>query len=176
MLPAVCAAATSTLLLVGRGPIVGPPDSLVSTSSEGSAVITAARLDGLRYLNTTAPAIEAAYAPVQRSITAASEAATPGLAAAIIRTEVLPQLRHVFQYTESIRPGTPQLAAINRHCLAAFQDAITEYTLFAQAFQNSDASAFVRAKIAQRAASTEWTQWQTGLLTLRLGGGIPAAP
>jgi len=56
------------------------------------------------------------------------------------------------------------------------QDAITEYTLFAQAFQNSDASAFTQAKIEQRAANTEWTQWQTGLLSLRLGGGMPATP
>jgi Zn-dependent protease with chaperone function len=176
VLPAVCAAAAATLLLLGRGAIVGPPDTLVSASSQDAGLFTAARLDGLRYLNTTAPAIEAAYVPVRRSIAAASGSATPGLAAAIIRTEVLAQLRHVLQFTESIRPGTPQLAAINRHCLAALRDAIAEYTLFARAFQNSDASAFARAKIAQRAASTEWTQWQTGLLTLRLGGGIPATP
>jgi hypothetical protein len=135
-------------------------------------VVTAARLDGLRYLNTTAPAIEAAYAPVQRSIAAAG----PGLVAAIIQTEVLPQLRQVLQYTESVRPGTTQLAAIHRDCLAAFQDAITEYTLFAHAFQNRDASALARAKIERRAANTEWVQWQTGLLSLRLGGGIPATP
>jgi Zn-dependent protease with chaperone function len=176
VLPAICAAAVSTLLITGRGAIVGPPDALVSASSEGSSVITPARLDGLRYLNTTAPAIGAAYAPVQRSIAAASAAASPGLAAAIIQAEVLPQLRQVFQYTESVHPGTTQLTAIHRHCLVALQDAITEYTLFAQAFQNSDASAFTQAKIEQRAANTEWTQWQTGLLSLRLGGGMPATP
>jgi hypothetical protein len=139
-------------------------------------VLTTARLDGLRYLNTTAPTIEAVYVPAQHSITAASKAATPGLAAAIIRTEVLPQLRHVLQYTESIRPGPPQLAAVNRQCVTAFQDAITEYTLFAQAFQNDDPSALAQAKVAQGAASAAWTQWQTGLLSLRLGGGIPVTP
>lgn len=175
-LPAVCAAAVSTLLIAGRGAVVGPPDTLISASSEGSSVLTAARLDGLRYLNATAPAIEAAYAPVQRSITAASEAATPALAAAIIRTEVLPQLRHVLQYTESIHPGTPQLDAINRDCVTAFQDAITAYTLFARAFQNLDTGALARAKAGQRAASAAWNQWQAGLLSLRLGGGLPATP
>lgn len=175
-LPAVCAAAVSTLLIVGRGAVVGPPDTLISASSEGSPVLTAARLDGLRYLNATAPASEAAYAPVQRSITAASEAATPALAAAIIRTEVLPQLRHVLQYTESIHPGTPQLDAINRNCVTAFQDAITAYTLFARAFQNLDTGALARAKAGQRAASAAWNQWQAGLLSLRLGGGLPATP
>jgi Zn-dependent protease with chaperone function len=175
-LPAVCAVAVSALLIAGRGPVVGPPATLVPGNSEGSSLVPSAQRDGLRYLNTTAPAIEAAYAPVQRSIAAASAAASPGGAAAIIQTEVLPQLRQVLQYTESVRPGTTQLAAIHRDCLAAFQDAITEYTLFAQAFQNNDASAFARAKIEQRAAKTEWVQWQTGLLSLQLGGGIPATP
>jgi len=175
VLPAICAAAASTLLIIGRGAVVGPPATLISASSQASSVVTAARLDGLRYLNTTAPAIEAAYAPVQRSIAAAG-AAGAGRAAAIIQTEVLPQLRQVLQYTESIRPGTTQLTAIHRDCLAAFQDAITEYTLFAQAFQTTDASALARAKIEQRTASTEWVRWQTGLLSLRLGGGIPATP
>lgn len=176
VLPAICAAAVSTLLITGRGAIVGPPDTLVSANSEGSSVVTPARLDGLQYLNMTVPAIDAAYAPVQRSIAAASAAASPGLAAAIIQIKVLPQLRQVLQYTDSVHPGTTQLAAIHHHCLVAFQDAITEYTLFAQAFQNSDASAFTQAKIEQRAANTEWTQWQTGLLSLRLGGGIPVTP
>jgi Zn-dependent protease with chaperone function len=176
VLAAVCAAAVSTLLIVGRGAIVGPRDSLVPGNSEGSSLVPAAQLDGLRYLNTTAPAIEAAYAPVQRSVTAASEAASPGLAAAIIQTEVLPQLRRVLQYADSIHPGTTQLAAIHRACLSAFQDAIAEYSLFAQAFQNNDASALAQAKIKQQAANAEWLQWQTGLLSLRLGGGIPVTP
>jgi Zn-dependent protease with chaperone function len=176
VLAGVCAVAASTLLIAGRGAIVGPPASLVPANSEGSSLITAAQLDGLRYLNTTAPAIEAAYAPVQRSITAASQAASTGRAAAIIQTEVLPQLRRVLQYAESIRPGTTQLAAIHRTCLAAFQDAITEYSLFAQALQNNDASALARAKIKQQGANAEWLQWQTGLLSLRLGGGIPVTP
>jgi Zn-dependent protease with chaperone function len=175
-LPAVCAAAASTLLIAGRGPVVGPPATLVPGNSEGSSVIPPAQLDGLRYLNTTAPAIEAAYARVQRSVTAAAAAPSPGRAAAIIQTEVLPQLRQVLRYAESVRPGTTQLTAIHRDCLAAFQDAITEYTLFAQAFQNNDASALAQAKIEQRAANAEWLQWQTGLLSLRLGGGIPATP
>ena len=139
-------------------------------------MFTPARLDGLRYLNTTAPAIEAAYARVQPSVTAAAAAASPGLAAATIQTEVLPKLRQVLHYAESVRPGTTQLAAIHRDCLAAFQDAITEYTLFAQAFQGNDASTFAQAKIEQRAANTEWVQWQTDLLRLRMGGGIPITP
>jgi len=176
VLPAVCAAAVSTLLIAGRGAIVGPPASLVPGNTEGSSLIAAAQLDGLRYLNTTVPAIEAAYAPVQRSVTTASEAASPRLAAAIIQTEVLPQLRQVLQYTESIRPGTTQLAAIHRHCIAAFQDAIAEYSLFAKAFQNNDAGALARAKIEQRASNVELLQWQSGLLSLRLGGGIPVNP
>ncbi len=175
-LPAVCAVALSTLLIAGRGAVVGPPDTLVSASSEGSSVITAARLDGLRYLNATAPAIEAAYAPVQRSITAASQAATPALAAAIIRTEVLPQLRQLLQYTESIHPGTPQLDAIHRNCVTAFQDTIAAYTLDAQAIQNQDAGTLARAKTAQRAAGTAWNKWLAGLLILQLGGGLPVTP
>jgi len=176
VLPAVCAAAASTLLIASRGAIVGPPASLVPGNSEGSSLIPAAQLDGLRYLNTTAPTIEADYAPIQRSITAASSAPSPGLAAAIIQTEVLPQLRRVLQYAESIHPGTTQLAAIHRSCLSAFQDAIAEYSLFAQALQNNDAGALARAKIEQHAANMKWTQWQTGLLSLRLGGGIPVTP
>jgi hypothetical protein len=48
--------------------------------------------------------------------------------------------------------------------------------VFAQAFQNRDADALARAKIEQRAANAEWVRWQTGLLSLRLGGGIPATP
>jgi Zn-dependent protease with chaperone function len=176
VLAAVCAAAASTLLIADRGAIVGPPDSLVPGNSEDSSLVPAAQLDGLRYLNATAPAIEAAYAAVQRSVTSASEAPGPGLAAAIIRTEVLPQLHRVLQYAESIHPGTTRLTAIHRHCLAAFQDAITEYSLFAQALQNNDASALARAKIEQRTANAQWLQWQTGLLSLQLGGGIPVTP
>ena len=176
LLPAVCAVAASTLLIAGRGAIVGPPASLVPGNSEGSSLITPAQLDGLRYLNTTAPAIEAKYVSVQRSTTAASQAASSGLAAAIIRTEVLPQLRRVLQYAESIDPGTTQLAAIHRACLATLQDAIAEYSLFAQALQNNDAGALAGAKTEQRAANAQWLQWQTGLLSLRLGGGIPVTP
>lgn len=176
VLAGVCTVAASTLIIAGRGAIVGPPASLVPGNTEGSSLIAAAQLDGLRYLNTTAPAIEAVYAPVQRSITAASDAASPSLAAAIIQTEVLPQLRRVLQYAESIHPGTTKLVAIHHACLAAFQDAIAEYSLFAQAFQNNDASALARAKIEQRAANAGWTQWLTGLLSLRLGGGIPVTP
>jgi Zn-dependent protease with chaperone function len=175
-LPTICAAAASALLIAGRGPIVGPPATLVPGNSGSSSLIPAAQLDGLRYLDTTAPAIEAAYARVQRSVTAASTAASPGLAAAAIRTEVLPQLRQVLQYAESVHPGTTPLAAIHRDCLATFQDAISEYSLFAQAFQNDDASALARAKAEQRAANAEWLQWQAGLLSLRLGGGIPVTP
>jgi Zn-dependent protease with chaperone function len=176
VLPALCAAAASTLLIAGRGAIVGPPASLVPGNSEGSSLVTAAQLDGLRYLNTTAPAIEAEYAPVQRSITAASQAPSVSLAATIIQTEILPQLRRVLWYAESIHPGTTQLAAIHRHCLAALQDATAEYSLFAQALQDNDASAWARAKTEQRAANAHWLQWQTGLLSLRLGGGIPVTP
>ena len=176
VLPAVCAAAVSTLLIAGRGAIVGPPASLVPGNSEGSSLVAPAQLDGLRYLNTTAPAIEAEYAPAQRSITAASQAPSVSLAATIIQTEVLPQLRRVLQYAQSIHPGTTQLAAIHRHCLAALQDATAEYSLFAQALQDNDASAWARAKTEQRAANAQWLQWQTGLLSLRLGGGIPVTP
>ena len=82
----------------------------------------------------------------------------------------------MLRYTQSVHLATAQLAAIHRDCLAAFQDAITEYTLFAEAFQNNDANAFARAKTEQRAADAEWVHWQTGLLTLRLGGGIPVTP
>ena len=175
-LPVVCATAVSALLIAGRGPIVGPPATLIPGSSGGSSLLPPAQLDGLRYLNTTAPAIEAAYARVQRSVAAAGAAASPARAAAIIRTEVLPPLRRELRYTQSIHPGTAQLAAIHRHCLAAFGDAITEYSLFARAFQNNDASAYARAKTEQRAANKAWVQWQIGLLSLRLGGGIPATP
>jgi hypothetical protein len=176
VLPALCAAAASTLLIAGRGTIVGPPASLIPGNSEGSSLVTAAQLDGLRYLNTTAPAIEAEYAPAQRSITAASQAPSLTLAATIIQTEVLPQLRRVLRYAESIHPGTTQLTAIHRHCLAALQDATAEYSLFAQALQDNDTGAWARAKTEQRAANAQWLQWQTGLLSLRLGGGLPVTP
>ena len=171
-----CSVTASTLLITGRGTILGPPATLISENSGAPSPFTAARVDGLLYLNTTAPAIKAAYARVHPSVAAAAAASTNGLAAAIIRTEVLPQLRQLLRYAESVHPGTTQLAAIHRDCLATFQDAITEYTLFAQALQNDDASAFARAKIEQRAANTEWIQWQAGLLELRLGGGIPVIP
>jgi hypothetical protein len=175
-LPAVCAAAASALLIAGRGPVVGPPATLVPGNPESSSLVSAAQLDGLRYLDTTAPAIEAAYARVQRSFTVAAAAASPGLAAATIQTEVLPQLRQVLQYAESVHPGTAPLAAIHRDCLATFQDAISEYSLFAQALQNDDASALARAKAEQRAANAQWLRWQSGLLSLRLGGGTPVTP
>ena len=113
---------------------------------------------------------------MQRSVAAAAAAASPALAAAIIRTEVLPPLRRELRYTESIHPGTTQLAAIHRNCVAAFGDAVTEYSQFAQAFQNNDASAYARAKTEQRAANQAWMQWQIGVLSLRLGGGTPATP
>jgi hypothetical protein len=174
--PVICATAASTLLIAARGPIVGPPATLVPGSSEGSSLLSPAQLDGLRYLNTTAPAIEEAYARVQRSVAAAGAAASPALAAAIIRAEVLPRLRRELRYAESIHPGTTQLAAIHRRCIAAFGDAVTEYSLFAQALQNNDASAYAQAKTEQRAANQAWIQWQTGLLSLRLGGGTPATP
>ena len=154
----------------------GRRPALVPGNSGGSSLLPPAQPHGLRYLNTTAPAIEAAYARVQRSVAAAGAAASPALAAAIIRAEVLPPLRRELRYTESIDPGTAQLAAIHRHRLAAFGDAITEYSLFAQAFQNNDAGAYARAKTEQRAANEAWLQWQIGLLSLRLGGGIPATP
>jgi Zn-dependent protease with chaperone function len=176
VVPAVCAAAVSTLLIAGRGAVVGPPASLALGNSEGTSLVSPAQLDGLRYLNTTAPAIEAAYAPVRRSVTAAARESSDARAAAIIRTEVLPQLRRVLQYAESIHPGTAQLAAIHRACLAAFRDAIAEYSLFVQALEDNGGSALTRAKVEQRAANAEWLQWQTGLLSLRLGGGIPVTP
>lgn len=176
MLPAIVAAAVSTLLIAGREAVVGPPDTLISANSEASSVFTVTRLDGLRYLNTTAPAAEAAYARAQRSVAAAAASGSTSLAASMLRTEVLPQLRHGLQYAESIHPGTAQLAAIHRHCIAAFQDAITEYSLYAQAFQGGDTSVLARAKTEQQSANAEWAQWQTGLLTLRLGGGIPVTP
>jgi Zn-dependent protease with chaperone function len=171
-----CAAAASTLLITGRGAIVGPPTALLSGDSEATSLVTAARLDGLRYLNATAPAIEAAYASAQRSITAAGAAVSPAIAAATIQTEVLPQLGQALRYAESVRPGTTQLAAIHHDCLAALRDSITEYTLFARAFTDDDAGAFAQAKIEQRTAIAEWDRWQTGLLSLRLGGGIPVTP
>ena len=176
VLPAVCTAATCTLLIAGRSAVVGPPATLISANSGASSVFTAARLDGVRYMNTTAPAIEAAYARVRPAVAAAAAAASSSLAAAIIQTQVLPQLRQVLHDAESVRPGTAQLAAIHRDCLAAFQDSITEYTLFAQALRDNDAGAFARAMTEQRAANAEWTRWQTELLSLRLGGGIPVTP
>jgi hypothetical protein len=133
-------------------------------SHAAGALLPAAQLDGLRYLDTTTPANEPAHAPVQRSVTEAS----PGRAAAIIQTEVLPQLHRVPQYAESIHPGTTQLAAIHRHRLVALQNAVAEYTLFVRSGQNNDGSALARGKIEQQAANAEWLQWQTGLLSLWL--------
>ena len=176
LIPAIGATAVSTLIIVGRGAIVGPPATLVSDNSVASSTVTAARLAGLRYLDTTAPAIEAAYAPVQRSVAAASAATSFSQAAAIIRAEVLPQLRQVLRLAGPARPGTPQLAAIHQDCLAALRDAITEYSLFARAFENNDASAFARANAEQRAANAEWATWQAGLVRVEVGGGIPVTP
>jgi Zn-dependent protease with chaperone function len=176
LLPAVCAAAISALLITSRDAVVGPETTLLSSSSGDSSVFTAARLDGLRYLDTTAPAIEAAYAPVQRSVAAAAAATTPRQAAAIIRAQVLPQLRSVLRRAEAVRPGTAQLAAIHQACLTALRDSITEYSLFAQAFQAGDTHAFAQAKVAQKAANAEWTAWQVGLLRLKLGAGVPVTP
>jgi hypothetical protein len=176
VLPALCAAAASTLLIAGRAAVVGPPASLVPGNTEGTSLVAPAQLDGLRYLNITAPAIEAAFAPAQRSITAAGAAPSRSLAVAIIKTEVLPQLRRVLQHAESIHPGTTQLAAIHHACLAALQDYIAEFSLVAQAFQNNDASAWAQATTEHQTANAEWLQWQTGLLSLRLGGGIPVTP
>jgi Zn-dependent protease with chaperone function len=175
LLPAGCAIAVSALIITGREAIVGPSATLVSASSAASSAVPTARRDGLRYLNTTAPAIEAAYAPARRSIVAASAAPSPA-AAALIQAEVLPRLRTVLRQAEAVRPGTAQLAAIHRHCLAAFRDAITQYTLVAQALRNGDTYALAQAKTEQRASIIEWAQWQTGLLRLQLGGGIPATP
>lgn len=87
---------------------------------------------------------------------------------------MLPQLHRVLQYAESIPPGTTQLAAIHRHRLVALQNAVAEYTLFVRSGQNNDGSALARGKIEQQAANAEWLQWQTGLLSLWLGGGIPS--
>ena len=176
LLPAVCAAAISALLITGRDAVVGPESTLLSPGSGDSSVFTSARLDGLRYMDTTAPAIEAAYAPVQRSVAAAAAASTTRQAAAIIRAEVLPQLHNVLQRAEAVRPGTAQLAAIHQACLTALRDSITEYSLFAQAFQAGDAHAFAQAKAAQKAANAEWTMWQAGLLRLKLGAGVPVTP
>jgi Zn-dependent protease with chaperone function len=176
LLPAACAVAISALLITSRDAIIGPETTLLSSTSGDSFVFTAARLDGLRYLDTTAPAIEAAYSPVQRSIAAAGAASSPRQAAALIRAEALPQLHKVLQRAEAVRPGTAQLAAIHQACLTALRDAITEYSLFAQAFQTGDAHAFARAKLAQKAANAEWATWQVGLLRLKLGAGIPVTP
>jgi Zn-dependent protease with chaperone function len=173
---AACGVTVPTLLVIGRGTLVGPPTTLISANSDSSSVFTAAALDGLRYLNTTVPAIETAIAPAQRSIASASAAATSGLQAAILQAETLPLLRKSLRYAESVRPGTPQLAEIHRHCVTALQDSITEYTLFAQALREGNASVFDQARIEQRAASAEWSQWQVGLLELRLGGGIAVIP
>jgi len=176
LLPAICAVAVCALLITGREAIVGPAAPLLSSGSGDSSTFTAARLDGLRYLDTTAPAIETAYAPVKRSIAAVSAASTPGRAAALIHSRVIPQLRKLLWHAEAVRPGTTQLAAIHRACLAAFRDAIIEYSLFARAFQHGDASAFARAKLEHQAANAQWARWQAGLLRLKLGGGIPMTP
>jgi len=153
-----------------------PAAPLLSSSSGDSSTFTAARLDGLRYLDTTAPAIEAAYSPVKRSIAAVSVATIPHRAAALLRSQVIPQLRTLLRHAEAVRPGTTQLAAIHHACLAAFRDAIIEYSLFARAFQHGDARALARAKLEQQAANAQWAQWQAGLLRLKLGGGIPVSP
>ena len=176
LLPAVCAAAISALLITSRDAIVGPETTLLSPGSGDSSVFTAARLDGLRYLDTTAPAIEAAYAPVQRSVAEAAAASTPRQAAAIIRAQVLPGLHKVLQRAEAVRPGTAQLAAIHQACLTALRDSITEYSLFAQAFRTGSTHAFAQAKAAQKAANAEWTTWQAGLVRLKLGAGVPVTP
>jgi len=176
LLPAICAVAVCTLLITGREAVVGPAAPLLSSSSGDSSTFTAARLDGLRYLDTTAPAIEAAYSPVKRSIAAVSVATIPHRAAALLRSQVIPQLRTLLRHAEAVRPGTTQLAAIHHACLAAFRDAIIEYSLFARAFQHGDARALARAKLEQQAANAQWAQWQAGLLRLKLGGGIPVSP
>src|SRR5262249_21195948 len=150
--------------------------TLLSSISGNSSTFAAARSDGLRYLNITAPAIEAAYSPVKRSIVAASTAATLSRSAELIHAVVLPQLRKLLQHAEAIRPGTPQLVAIHNACLAAFRDAITQYSLLARALQHRDPSAIARIKLAQQAAKAEWTTWQLGLLRLKLGNGIPMTP
>src|SRR5262245_21243518 len=103
LLPAGCAVAVSALIITGRGAIAGPSATLVPGSSAASSAVPAARLGGLRYLNRTAPAIEAAYAPARRSIVAASAAPSPGAAAALIQAEVLPRLRTVLRQAEAVR-------------------------------------------------------------------------
>lgn len=176
LFPAICTLAVSALLITGRDAIVGPAATLLSANSSASYAVTTARLDGLRYLDSTAPAITAAYSTVQPWIAAAAAAPTLSRAAALIRDQVLPRLRLVLLQAEAVRPGTVQLASIHDACLASFRDAIIGYTLIAAAIKSGDASTLSQAKLVLRAAKAEWAKWQAGLGYLVLGDGIPVTP
>jgi hypothetical protein len=94
----------------------------------------------------------------------------------LIRADVLPRLHAVLHQAESVRPGTAQLASIHSACIAAFRAAISGYSLLAQGIQDKNASVLAHGTRILHTATAAWTQWQTGLIELTLGDGIPLTP
>jgi len=175
LVPAVSALIISVVLIIGRGIIIGPGVTLVSVNARGSTAMTAARYDGLHYLDASAAAIVATDAPARRAISAVRDTGNSTRAVALIRSEVLPRLRTVLRLAESVRPGTPQLIAIHYACLSALRRAYTGFSLLAKGLRG-DPSAYAKAKLTIHDANIAWTAWQVGLLELMLGEGIPLRP
>lgn len=173
LVPALSMIAITAVLITGRDTVAGPAATLTPANTPASSAIPAATADGLRYLDTTAPAIVAAYSPVKQSIAAAAAATTQHAAVQLIRADVLPRLHAILHQAESVRPGTAQLASIHSACIAALRAAISGYSLLAQGIQDNNASVLAQGTRILHTATAAWTQWQTGLLELTLGDGIP---
>ncbi len=177
---ALGAVVVSALLLTSRDTIVGPVAALNPATPPASTGVTETQADGLRYLDSTAAAIVAAYAPAKRSMAAVGATlSTNQIAGArIIDAEVLPRLRTILHAAETVHPGTPQLVGINSACIAAFQGAISGWSLLAQGMQDDSPTLVAQAnrRCCGLQAFRRGTQWQTGLLELTLGTGIPVTP
>jgi hypothetical protein len=124
----------------------------------------------------TASQIAAINTRASHAIAIAVGSPRAGQAVVIIRTGVIPRLREMLRLAESARPGTLLLGLINHACLTAARDAITAWSLKAQALQDQDSVALAKAEAIQRTATAKWTDWQIGLLELTLGAGIPLLP
>lgn len=85
------------------------------------------------------------------------------IAAARIRSEILPLLRQMLDAAESVRIDDPEVRSVHEHAIAGAQLQVGGFEMVATALEQNDASLLQQGSELLAAGDREWGQWAAGV-------------
>ena len=88
------------------------------------------------------------------------------VAAARIRTEILPALQGMLELAESVRVDDPQVDAVHQHAVSGARLHVAGFTAVAEALERGDAAQLRQGSQQLADGNAQWEQWAAGVSAL----------